>query len=124
MWISREAPASRSCALMLRLGKALFTAFTGYTCISIGQLAAKNKVLAAIGVYFGMRVLFQIIGTFGSQYLVILDTITPYSIAELMQDNENAVLAGMFIMVVVSYLLCVALYAIIHSIMHKRLNLD
>ena len=110
--------------ILSMLAKALFSTFTGYTCISIGQLASKNKVLAAVGVYFGMRVLFQMVGTFGSQYMVILDTITPYSFIELLAENENTVLIGMFVMVVVSYLLCLAMYSIIHSIMHKRLNLD
>ena len=30
-----------------------------YACISIGQLARKNKILAAVGVYFGYSVVLQ-----------------------------------------------------------------
>lgn len=38
-----------------------FTVF--YSCISVGQMAKKNRVLAAFGAYFGYYVITQIIGT-------------------------------------------------------------
>ena len=34
-----------------------------YSCISVGQMAKKNRVLAAFGAYFGYYVITQIIGT-------------------------------------------------------------
>ena len=110
--------------ILLLLGKALFTAYTGYVCISIGQLAAKNKVLAAIGTYFGIRVLIQIISTFGSQYMVMLSAMAPYDLFELFESNENAVLIGMTFLVLIVYLICAAMYMIVYSIMNKRLNLE
>jgi hypothetical protein len=106
------------------LGKALFTTFTGYTCISIGQLASKNKVLAAIGVYFGMRVIMQIISTFGSQYLAIIGMMAPDMWFEIFENNENAMIVFFAVAVVVEYLICGAMYMITHSVMQKRLNLE
>ena len=106
------------------LGKAIFTTFTGYTCISIGQLASKNKVLAAIGVYFGMRVIMQIISTFGSQYLAIIGMMAPDMWFEIFENNENAMIVFFAVAVVVEYLICGAMYMITHSVMQKRLNLE
>lgn len=34
-----------------------------YMCISLGQLFRKNRVLAAVGVYFGLYVFYQVIST-------------------------------------------------------------
>lgn len=34
-----------------------------YACMSVGQLAKKNRVLAAVGAYFGLYVINQILGT-------------------------------------------------------------
>ena len=106
------------------LGKAIFTTFTGYTCISIGQLASKNKVLAAIGVYFGMRVVMQMITTFGSQYLAIIGMMAPDMWFEMFENNENAMILFFGIAVAVEYLICGAMYMITHSVMQKRLNLE
>lgn len=34
-----------------------------YMCISLGQLFSKNRILAAVGVYFGFYILYQVLST-------------------------------------------------------------
>jgi hypothetical protein len=37
-----------------------------YMCISLGQLFSKNRVLAAVGVYFALYIFYQILSTISS----------------------------------------------------------
>lgn len=51
-----------------------------YFCISVGQLVSKKKILLAFGVYFGIYVLSQIIGTVA----ILLVTLSPDWLVDLM----------------------------------------
>ena len=42
-----------------------------YMCISLGQLFRKNRVLAAVGVYFGLYMIFQVLATVVSIVMAI-----------------------------------------------------
>lgn len=53
-----------------------------YACISVGQMAHKNRVLAAFGAYFGYYIITQIFGTI----LVILVSLQPQWLIDLMQS--------------------------------------
>lgn len=56
-----------------------------YACISVGQMARKNRVLAAFGAYFGYYIITQIFGT----VLVILVSLQPQWLIDLMQSITN-----------------------------------
>lgn len=48
---------------ILLLGQFATTVMLYYLCIAIGQLCRKNRVLSAVGVYFGFYILAQILAT-------------------------------------------------------------
>ncbi len=58
-----------------------------YACISVGQMARKNRVLAAFGAYFGYYIITQIFGT----VLVILISLQPQWLIDLMQSVTDFV---------------------------------
>ncbi len=93
-------------------------------CISIGQLANKNRILLAVGVYFGYSLLGQIFGTIMS----IISVIFQDQINNILNwFGENAVL-GIHLYFIGSALLSLVLaavfFAISHVIIKKRLNLE
>ena len=57
--------------LLVALGAILLTY---YGCISLGQLAKKNRVLAAVGVYFALYVITQILATIVIVVLTVTGT--------------------------------------------------
>ena len=97
-----------------------------YACISIGQLARKNKILAAVGVYFGYSVVLQIIGTlfvaliatgvFAPIFRIISDFIETYPLGSI---HIGLILSILFI-AVISFVY----YLITYFIIKKHLNLE
>lgn len=97
-----------------------------YTCICIGQLFRKNRVLAAVGVYFGFYVLNQILSTILSVVMVVLEETGMLDafyllIGEHPRETVHLVFAGM---IVLSGILSLVYYLICHGIIRKRLNLE
>ena len=91
-------------------------------CITIGQLFRKNRVLAAVGVFFGFYVLEQIIGTCG----VIIAAFINWD-SFLVFVTENVYLCahvGAWLMIVLYTVLSLVFYEISHVIILKRLNLE
>lgn len=92
------------------------------TCITIGQLFRKNRVLAAVGVYFAFYVVEQIIGTFA---VLIAAFINWDSLLTFV--NENIYLCahlGAWLLIFFTVGIGMALYVVTHSIIRKRLNLE
>lgn len=50
-------------AVLLVLVSCFFVHYLYYTCICAGHLFRKNRVLAAVGVYFGLYMITQVLGT-------------------------------------------------------------
>ncbi len=94
-----------------------------YFCISVGQLAKKRKILLAFGVYFGIYVIKQIIGTI----LIIIITLNfelIHKITEWISENATAYVH----ITLCSGIVFCALFSLIYflitkHIMSKRLNL-
>lgn len=96
------------------------------SCICIGQLARKNRVLLAVGVYFGYQLVWNILSTVMAlsftmmgmagvlDQLVDWANLHPYAASHLM-------LSGMILL---SLGLAALYWWISHSIMRKRLNLE
>lgn len=104
----------------------LSQAFLYYGCISIGQLARKNRVLAAVGVYFGYYVVTQIFATILTVLMAIFGDRIPFdALVEFAGTHPIAFvhlcLGSMLLLAAVF----TALYFLVsHTIIRKRLNLE
>ncbi len=97
-----------------------------YGCITIGQTAKKNRILAAFGVYFIYYLITQILGTivvivgafFGQ--MGILE-----KLSQIVEQNPIASMHFIYVLIAVFYVgLSVAYYFIIRHFMNKKLNLE
>jgi len=90
-----------------------------YCCISIGQLAKKRKVLLAFGVYFGLYIVKQMVGT----VFIIVAVINMDLMNEIMDWLYDR--PSVFLMLMIMYLIVVsAVYFVVNNlIMSKKLNL-
>lgn len=110
------------CMLMATVGNHLFL----YTCVCLGQLFRKNRILAAVGVYFGFYLLSQVLSTIFSITLVMqielgwLDSLEKFVGAHP--------LASLHILLLGSAALNAAIGAvywlICHWVLRKKLNLE
>lgn len=98
-----------------------------YTCICIGQLAKKNRIVAAFGAYFGYYVITQVIGTI---FLVLIMTCEPFrtfisDFINIFENNEIGLIHFALTSVTVLFAALSSLYLFIsHRIMTRRLNLE
>ncbi len=108
--------------VLLALVAMLYMSIFYDTCITIGQLFRKNRVLAAVGVYFGFYVVSQIIGT-GA--VIVAAFINWESL--VMFITENVYLCahlGAWLLIVFTAVIALIFYAVTHRIICKRLNLE
>lgn len=97
-----------------------------YTCICLGQLSRKNRVLAACGVYFIYYVIGQIIGTVFSVVFSLFYEQLPLDVV-LAFAQKNPVLTVHLVLgiLIVGSLLGAGLWFLIsHTIIRKKLNLE
>ncbi len=97
-----------------------------YTCITVGQLANKNRVLAAFGVYFGYYVFTQIVGTI---LVILISTYYEYipigRLVEFVSNQPFAAAHWILAILIAFYALLGTVYFVItNAIMKKRLNLE
>ncbi len=97
-----------------------------YTCITIGQLARKNRVLAAFGAYFVYYFICQILGTVMIIiFTLIVNTPLMIQIGIFIEQNPKTVLHVALIGYTVLAAAVSALYYFItHRIMSRKLNLE
>ncbi len=112
--------------IILLIAYAFMMFFLYYSCITIGQMAKKNRVMAAVGVYFLYYVITQILGTVFIILLSVYGDLIPMErIAAFVSQNPyqcvHLFLIGAtvlcMIMVLIYYLIC-------HTIIRKKLNLE
>lgn len=96
-----------------------------YTCITIGQLARKNRVLLAFGVYFGYYYAVQILSTvFTIVFSSFIDPIVDF-IVTLFETSPFATIHIIFIaLIIISIAVSAVLYVICNVIIRKKLNLE
>ena len=97
-----------------------------YTCISIGQMAKKNRVLAAVGVYFAYYILTQIVSTVFSVALSIFAASggledVGYWITEYPCETIHIVMCSS---IALSLVFLLVEFIINRAIMRKKLNLE
>ncbi len=99
-----------------------------YLCISLGQLAKKNRVLAAFGYYCAYIFIIQIIGTFFIIFFTSVVDAMPNFIADLFNwfyeyqflSKHVMMLLGIFFTGIIS----LVYFLIIRFIISKKLNLE
>ena len=104
--------------------------FTGillyYGCISIGQMAKKNRILAAVGVYFAYYILTQIVSTIIT--VVIATTASSYEVMPLLNwialHPMETIHIAFCVSIVLGVIFLLVEYLIIRYIMTKKLNLE
>lgn len=112
--------------LLLIILSSIGTTLLYYMCIAIGQLARKNRVLTAIGVYFGVYSLTQIISTVGSVLIEVFHEDVPFeTVMNWMEQHLftfiHLVLCGF---VILSLMIAGVYFLITHTIIRKKLNLE
>lgn len=92
-----------------------------YACIALGQMFNKSRVLAAIGIYFGYVVVSNIITTIINTVITpAFDNVTAYIESNALEAVHISFLSSG----VMSALLGVVCYVIVHTVMRKKLNLE
>lgn len=97
-----------------------------YTCMTIGQMAHKNRVLASFGVYFAYYILTQILGTI---FIIVFVAIrnTPFMVAIFNWLGKHPI-GGIHIFlcsfIVISAILGVVFYFITKYVMKHKLNIE
>ena len=97
-----------------------------YACIAVGQLSKKNRVRAAIGVYFGYYFFTQIIGTIVVLVMNALLNTTFYSRILAFIDNHPFATAHIGVLGVTlwSALLGFIYFLVTNYIIKKKINLE
>ena len=97
-----------------------------YTCISIGQLFKKNRILGAVGVYFAFYILGQILTTIITINLVFFTGSDAfYSVALWIEENPFAAIHSfMWFIILILGLGAVIEFLAIRWIVTKKLNLE
>ena len=94
-----------------------------YMCITIGQIARRHKILAAVGIYFAIYVAKQITGT-----VFITTGVTTGFFADLERFAANnprlAVHLGLASAFIVEAVFGVVWFAVTQTVMKKKLNLE
>ena len=95
-----------------------------YFCISVGQLAQKRKILLAFGVYFGLYIISQILGTI----LVVVFSLMGHDVYTGMYmwiaNHSIAFYHIVFgIGIAIQLIMSVVYFLLIRYIMSKKLNL-
>lgn len=97
-----------------------------YTCISIGQLARKNRVLAAVGVYFIYYVITQVLGTVLSVVVIAVSETTLFEAIGtfFMEHTITAIHLLLCGWALLSLFFAGLWFLISHTIIRKKLNLE
>ena len=97
-----------------------------YSCICIGQLLRKNRILGSVGVYFGYQLIGQVFST-GVSLLFTLFGIVGIldKLVEIIEKYPNATMhITLGIGGVMTLALAVIFWLVCHIIIRKRLNLE
>ncbi|MBE6750354.1 MAG: hypothetical protein E7560_04245 [Ruminococcaceae bacterium] len=96
------------------------------TCISIGQLFKKNRVLAAVGVYFGFYMLSQILSTIFTVLFAVFGEYIPIEkISNFFTAHPQASVHIIFCALILLTLISAVIYFFVtKTIIKRKLNLE
>lgn len=97
-----------------------------YLCICIGQLFRKNRVAAAVGVYFGLYAISQVLSTILTVVFAIMgeNGVWDGILEQIAQHPVASVHIFLCGMIVLTALMNLVYFWICHWVVHKKLNLE
>ena len=111
--------------IVLGIGPVFYTIIMGYGAISLGQLASKNKVLASVGIYFGINIIVSMMSNVVSQSYMMIAARSSFDGFYNGRGMFGTLSIGMtLILSICVYALAAGFYILTHQIMQKKLNLD
>lgn len=107
----------------------LITSFTSimmfYFCITAGQLAKKNRVLASVGVYFGLYILSQVFSTIITILLTVFGEPLGEFFLEYFMNHNKEVWHWIFGIISLANVIMSAVYFFVNRLIIKnKLNLE
>ena len=108
--------------VVMMLAMIIYLMLLYYACITVGQMFNKNRIIAAVGVYFGYYMVTQAIGT----VLVIVSQFLPW---ERFSEIFHAAPFGTIHTIVIGYVLlelalATGLFFVSRAIVRRKLNLE
>ena len=112
--------------VLLMLVSMASTMLLYYACMTVGQLAKKNRILLAVGVYFAYYAVTQSASTIFGIVFALLETVGGFGVVtQFMTDNMVATLYIIgAIGIVLNAGVAVLFWFITQKIMTKKLNLE
>ena len=108
--------------LVITASAAVYLMF--YFALTVGQTAKKNRILAAVGVLFGLYLLAQILGTVGIVISVANPEIPERILAWLRGMKENSVTFVAAALIVIYVIVGTVYGLLVRVIMRKKLNVE
>lgn len=108
--------------ILLALAAVIYQMLLFYGCITVGQMFHKNRILAAVGVYFGYYMATQAIGT----VLVIVSQFLPWEdLGLIFLDAPIGCIHSLLIgYTLLNLLVATGLFFVSRFIVRRRLNLE
>ena len=97
-----------------------------YSCITLGQIAKKHKILFSIGIYYGYTIIVQVLATAFSIVIMLMGTAGAFeSLSIWIGNHPYAALHIFFCTTIIAFVGIGALfYFITYRIMTNKLNLE
>ena len=109
-------------AILLIIAILVYDMLLFYGCVTVGQMTQKNRILAAVGVYFGYYVFTQIIGTI---VLIIAEYLPWDTLADIFNESPILCIHALVIgYTLLNLLVATALFFVSRFIIRRRLNLE
>ncbi len=108
--------------ILLVIAAYLYQMLLFYGCITVGQMFHKNRVLAAVGVYFGYYMVTQVISTI---VLIISQHLPWEDLSLIFLDAPIGCIHSLLIgYTLLNLLVATALFFVSRFIVHRKLNLE
>lgn len=107
--------------VLIMLVTPVYSILFGYTAISLGQLTKKHKILASVGIYFGLNYAVQIITSLATvPFMEFIESMDGMAENEVM-TAVNGILA---LSLVITIGIACVFYYITNRVMKTKLNLE
>ena len=93
-----------------------------YFCLSVGQLANEHKFLAAVGVYFGLSVFWQIIVSILTAIILSAHPFEPLWLIRLGDWFANSPVSALQVTFLVAILFSILFFGLYYFFTHKLIN--
>ncbi len=114
--------------IVITFASTIFGFLVFYSCIALGQLSKKNRIVMAFVYYFIYGVISEVLSTVFSIVYTLLETayyVKLQPVYNFIAKNPlPSIHIGLIAILVITVGLCFGLYFIVHHIMSKKLNIE